>query len=231
MQASSVYETQIRPQLEANNGTLVFHAAATSERHDSAILLVGLDSCGKSTLAAQLCAMGHRLVSDDAAHIQFKNSTVYLTARRARMRLRLDSRAHFGFSALSERDELNTDDQASEDWVPIADFSACGGHDPLRIECAYLLETDPDCHTFSVQRVPPYAAFKMLLPHLFTSPDAARQTEAKLFEQLVGFSKSVPIFRLGFERSFSSLQANAEALVAHARTIALVAPRSLVKAR
>lgn len=170
----------------AADDLLVLHASAV-QIGDRALAIVGPSGTGKSTLAALLCSVGARLVTDDALRVDATNVGAVCFPGTHGLRLR-------PAAASLEREIEGAGVQGTVDGrtkvLPTRRADA-----PLKLEAALVPEPSREAHELQVRRLGAMAALQELLRHPRLTVWRAPEPIGRLFELTAEIAPALRVYR------------------------------------
>jgi hypothetical protein len=182
---------------------VVLQALGRQALHGSAVLgtggvlaFCGCGRSGKSTLAYALGAHGFQQIADDAVLIDSIGIGVSVRALPFVPQLREASRRHFGQAHTCASSPPHRD-------LPVA-----------ALRGIFILEQNPAMPWPLAERLPPVAAFAVLLPHAHCFDQRPSLQAAPLVDDYLRIVERVPVFRVSYAPSFAALDALVQSVTA-----------------
>ncbi|HEV8525240.1 MAG TPA: hypothetical protein VGQ71_12130 [Terriglobales bacterium] len=174
-----------------------------------AVALLGDGGYGKSTLAAALLHLGHRLLTDDLLVLSEEDSAVRAQPGTPRLKL---------FPETAERLFARTTgtvmNPLTHKLVLALDHTRCHSQ-PVPLGAMYLLPSPRSrCSTISIRRVPQRRAFLALLKNTFNTSIAERARLQQQFSFANRVLAKIPVRSLRYPRNLELVPAVAQAIVA-----------------
>ncbi|MGH7926055.1 MAG: hypothetical protein ACREQH_15845 [Candidatus Binatus sp.] len=204
---------QVMPPVIALHGRYVLHAAAI--RTDAGVCVFAGDSgAGKSTIAAQLAAVGGDFLTDDCLVIDEQEGVVVAWASHPSIKLRDDAIQFLKPGGQSEP----VAEYTTKRRVSAPSLGAAFPREPLPVARIYFLTRgDDDAAATSeplIERLPPRAAFMKLVKHSIRLDSVDRAMLEREFQFTRRIVDTVPAALLSLPNDLSKLRLAHDAIVA-----------------
>ncbi len=206
----TLYFNQVLPLALSRQGALVLHASCV-EIDDFAVAFVGKSGLGKSTLAASFASNGQRFLTDDGLHVEQRDGEYLVKPSRASIRLWDDSSEALLHDSTVKAPA--TDYTSKSRFLADQVLMFCD--EPRRLRCAYFLG-DGSVDLPTIGKIAPAEAMVELVRHAFLLEIEEREALSRQFAQLTNFVNTVKMYRLDYERNFTTLCDVRAAVLAHA---------------
>lgn len=194
---------QVLPRVLDHQGQLVIHAGSTLVGN-SAIAFVGDTGAGKSTLTANFHINGYPLLSDDGLLINPSATGTMALATYPSLRLWPDTIS----SLYTQNPHVAPVTHYSDKLRVVMEESDRPMIAPLHLAAIYLLAAPvrPNQETISDTLLGPSEACISIIANSFQLDAGDKNRAAERLKRAAIVSRSVPVFRLEYERHFSTLQ-------------------------
>jgi hypothetical protein len=179
-----------------------------------AIAILGNSGYGKSTLAASLMRMGHRLLTDDVLVLKISESGVLAHPSLARLKLHPDS----ADAAFARRRSLPMNTFTDKMILPLEPSEHAARPVPLR--AIYAIPSAAGSTRISIRRARGRRSLLELIRNSFTAVTTARRRLEQQFRFAARLAQAVPIRVLSYPRQLDRLPEVAAAIVADLSNVA-----------
>jgi hypothetical protein len=199
---------QLIPRILGQRGEVMLHASAVEIKDNGVVLFVGASGLGKSTWAATLHQLGHRVLSDDCVLLRSGGESITALATYPSLRLMPDSVDHFS-TGVVELQPMT--EYSSKRRVPLP--SANGEQSGLSVTALFLLEAHAGESFRGIRPVSPRHAFIELARNSFRLDANDADLAAALVPALALVAERVPAFALRSPPGLSALREFAESVL------------------
>ena len=197
---------QVLPRILGQRGEIMLHASAVELKDNGVVLFIGASGQGKSTWAATLHQMGHRVLSDDCVLLRPIGNSVTALATYPSLRLMPDSVDHFSSDVA---DLLPMADYSSKRRMPLPPIVK--EQTGLDVTAMFLLQEPAG--EGEIKPVSPRQAFIELARNTFRLDATDATLAAGLVPGIALVAERVPAFALRSPSGLSALREFAESVL------------------
>jgi hypothetical protein len=162
-------------------GEVSLHASAVA-LGDAALVFLGSSTCGKSTVAADLCRARAKMLADDAAFLEQRERSFWVSPSESIHWLREDAADLFGAA------------EAGSAKRPLSPVALATGPVPLRLMVALVFDETADRPT--LRRLHGHEAFRWMRTSLYRLIVDDPQVDARDFDKVAALYAAAPLLEL-----------------------------------
>lgn len=199
---------QVIPRILGQQGEFMVHASAVQIEGGGVALFVGASGIGKSTWAATLFHMGHRVLSDDCVLLRTDEISTTALPTYPSLRLLPDAVGHFSIEA-GEAEPMAQYSTKQKLPLPSADWDERGSS----VAALFLLEQNSGDSSGSIRPVSSRHAFIELARNTFRLDASDAMRAGDLMPDMALVAERVPAFAVRSPWGLSALREFAQAVV------------------